>query len=90
MSSSAPSNRKIVAAAAIVLLIIIWALTVALFAPLISRWPVLVQALFYLVMGISWIIPLKPLLRWSETGRWRTHKKASGTAAPASQERDRG
>jgi len=32
---------------------------------------VLVQALFYLVMGIVWIVPLKPLLRWSETGSWR-------------------
>ena len=32
-------------------------------------WPV--QAVFYLVTGIVWIAPLKPLLRWMETGRWR-------------------
>ena len=33
--------------------------------------PVLVQALFYLVAGIVWIAPLKPLLRWMELGTWR-------------------
>ena len=26
---------------------------------------------FYLIMGIAWIIPLKPLIRWSESGRFR-------------------
>ena len=31
----------------------------------------LVQALYYLVAGIVWILPLKPLLRWMETGRFR-------------------
>lgn len=24
----------------------------------------------YLIAGIVWIAPLKPLLRWMETGRW--------------------
>ncbi|MES2137942.1 MAG: DUF2842 domain-containing protein, partial [Pseudomonadota bacterium] len=33
----------------------------------------LVQAPFYLVMGIAWILPLKPLVRWIETGSWRRH-----------------
>jgi hypothetical protein len=30
-----------------------------------------VQAPFYLVMGTAWILPLKPLLRWIETGSFR-------------------
>jgi hypothetical protein len=29
------------------------------------------QALYFLVAGIVWVLPLKPLLRWMETGRWR-------------------
>ena len=33
--------------------------------------PVLVQAVFYLVAGVIWIMPLKPLLRWMELGTWR-------------------
>jgi len=43
---------------------------VASLAPFVGRWPVLVQAPYYLVMGLAWIAPLKPLIRWIETGRW--------------------
>ena len=66
-----PSWRKPVGIAAILLLILFWAVLVASFADVVGDWPVLVQALFYLVVGIAWIAPLKPLLRWAETGRWR-------------------
>ena len=65
-----PSWRKPVAIGAILLLIASWAALVASFAAAVGDWPVLVQALFYLAVGIGWIIPLKPLLRWAETGRW--------------------
>lgn len=57
--------------AAILLLILFWAILVATFAPTVGHWPILLQTLFYLVVGIGWIAPLKPLLRWSQTGRWR-------------------
>ena len=55
----------------IVLLIVFWAAFVASLAPLASQWPILVQAPYYLIMGTIWIIPLKPLIRWSESGRYR-------------------
>jgi hypothetical protein len=71
MTPPPPSFRKVISAGLILLLILVWAVLVAVFAPFVSRWPGLVQALFYLFMGIAWIIPLKPLLRWSETGRWK-------------------
>jgi len=63
--------RRGVGVALILGFILAWALLIAFFAPAISRWPVLVQALFYLFMGIVWIIPLKPLLQWMETGSFR-------------------
>ena len=66
-----PSSRKLLGIAIIVLLILIWAALVASLAPVIGKLPILVQGAFYLVMGIVWISPLKPLLRWAETGRWR-------------------
>ncbi|WP_265529992.1 DUF2842 domain-containing protein [Sphingomicrobium marinum] len=34
-----------------------------------ARWPFIIQMLFFLVAGLAWIIPLKPLLRWMEAGR---------------------
>jgi hypothetical protein len=76
MTPPPPSYRKIAAAGLIILLILIWALLIALFAPYVGRWPVLVQALFYLFVGIAWIIPLKPLLRWSEAGSSESVRKA--------------
>ena len=65
-----PSWRKGAGVLLILLLIAFWAGLVASMASRIGTWPILVQALFYLTMGIVWIIPLKPLIRWMETGRW--------------------
>jgi hypothetical protein len=65
-----PSWRKGAGIIAILLLIVLLAVFVASLSGTIARWPVLVQALFYLVTGIVWIAPLKPLLRWIETGRF--------------------
>jgi predicted membrane channel-forming protein YqfA (hemolysin III family) len=69
--SMEPSPRKLVGIAAIVLLIVIWAAFVASLARMVGRWPVLVQAPFYLIMGLAWIVPLKPLVRWIQTGSFR-------------------
>ncbi|HWW65802.1 MAG TPA: DUF2842 domain-containing protein [Sphingomonadaceae bacterium] len=66
-----PSWRKPVGMALILLLILIWAVLVASFAGPIGRLPALAQAPIYILLGIIWIMPLKPLLRWMETGRWR-------------------
>ena len=66
-----PSGRKLAGIFAILLLIALWALLIATFAPAIGSWPVLLQALFYLLTGIVWIAPMKPLLRWMETGSFR-------------------
>lgn len=66
-----PSFRKLVGIAAILLLIAVWAAFVAALALFVGRWPVLVQAPYYLFMGLVWIVPLKPLLRWIETGSFR-------------------
>ena len=66
-----PSWRRAAGIAAILLLIVVWAILVASLSALVGRWPILLQALFYLVAGIAWIAPLKPLLRWSQTGQWR-------------------
>lgn len=69
------SWRRGVGVALILGFILIWALLIAFFAPAISRWPILVQAPFYLFMGIVWIIPLKPLLQWMESGSFRPPRR---------------
>ena len=69
-----PSWRRPAGIFAILLLIAFWAVLIATFAGEIGRLPALVQALFYLIVGIAWIAPLKPLLRWSQTGQWRQRR----------------
>ena len=61
-----PSWRKPVGIFAILGLIALWAVIVVSFAGTVDRWPILVQALFYLAAGLVWVLPLKPLLRWME------------------------
>ena len=63
--------RKPAGMFAILALILFWVVLVASFSAQIGALPVLVQALVYVALGIVWITPLKPLLRWMETGRWR-------------------
>jgi len=66
-----PSWRKPAGIFGILAIIVLWAALVASLTALVEKWPVLLQGLFYLVAGIVWIAPLKPLLRWMETGRFR-------------------
>ena len=66
-----PSARTLLGVALILLLILFWAGLVASLTPVVGTWPVLVQAVYYLIMGIVWIIPLKPLVRWMQTGRFK-------------------
>jgi hypothetical protein len=66
-----PSWRKPAGIFMILGLILIWVVVIGSLSPWVGEWPVLLQALFYLITGILWIMPLKPLLRWMELGSWR-------------------
>ncbi|PHQ64277.1 MAG: hypothetical protein COC10_01750 [Sphingobium sp.] len=68
-----PSWRKPVGMLAIVVLILAWAVLVASLSGLIGALPVWAQVPVYVVLGIIWIwlLPLRRLLAWMETGRWR-------------------
>lgn len=68
-----PSWRKPAGAFLILALIVLWAALVLLASPWIERLPALAQAPVYIVLGLAWIwaLPLRRLLVWMETGRWR-------------------
>ena len=66
-----PSWRKPAGVLLILVLIFVWCVAVASASSWLARLPRLAQALAYLVLGLVWIVPLKPLLRWMELGRWR-------------------
>jgi len=64
-----PSWRKPAGMLLIVAIIIAWAALVASLSGLIGQWHWVLQLIFYVVAGIVWITPMKPLLRWMEGGR---------------------
>ena len=66
-----PSWRKSAGIALILLLILVWAALAVTAFDLVRAAPWPAHALYFLVAGIVWVLPLKPLLRWMETGRWR-------------------
>ena len=66
-----PTWRKPAGIGLILLLITVWAVLVASLAELLEGLPWPILAAYYLIAGIAWILPLKPLLRWMETGRFR-------------------
>jgi len=66
-----PTWRKPAGIFLILALIVAWCALVVSLADAVSEmaWPV--EALFFLVAGLAWVLPLKPLLRWMETGSFR-------------------
>lgn len=67
-----PSWRKPVGMLAILVLIGLWCIAAASLSGIVGHWHPLVQAVYYLVAGIAWIwvLPLRRMLAWMETGRW--------------------
>ncbi|MCB2083800.1 MAG: DUF2842 domain-containing protein [Sphingomonadaceae bacterium] len=71
MKRTEPTWRIPVGILGLIVGLIAYGLVIARYAPeLMSGWPVLVQTLVYLVLGLIWLLPLKRFLVWMETGRW--------------------
>lgn len=66
-----PTIRKPAGVFIILCMIGVLAWAFGTFAGELGRLHALIQAVIYLVAGVVWIAPLKPLLRWMETGKWR-------------------
>lgn len=63
-----PTWRKPAGMLAILLIIFVWAIIIVSASDYIGALPVLVQSVIYLIAGIIWIAPMRPLLIWMETG----------------------
>lgn len=64
-----PSGRILGGVAGILLLIIVWSVLVATGATWIEPLPWPVHLIYYLAAGLLWIVPMKPLVRWMQSGR---------------------
>jgi hypothetical protein len=66
-----PTWRKPAGIFAILAFALAWVVIVVSQADRIGQWPIWVQSIVYLVAGCIWLLPLRPLLIWMETGQWR-------------------
>jgi hypothetical protein len=66
-----PSLRRPFGIIFLIVLIFAYALfAVWLFEP-VGRLHPLIQLPIWLVLGVAWVIPVRPLIIWIETGRWK-------------------
>jgi hypothetical protein len=69
-----PSWRKPAGVIGLLLYLTLYAGVVAAFADVLALLPGWLMLLVYLVLGIAWIAPLRPLFLWMNTGRWTAPK----------------
>jgi predicted membrane channel-forming protein YqfA (hemolysin III family) len=63
--------RKLIGAVAIVLFVIIYSLIALVLAqsPLVQSWPKWLQIPVYALLGLGWIFPVMPLIKWMEVAK---------------------
>jgi O-antigen/teichoic acid export membrane protein len=71
-------TRKFIGAVAMLVFVIVYALLAMVLAQArpTQEAPVILQTLIYAVLGLAWILPLMPLIRWMEQGRlWSVKRR---------------
>ena len=71
-----PSWRKPAGILAILILIAVWVVLIVSLSGYIGQTHILAQAVVYLIAGIVWIAPLRPLMIWMETGSFQAPPEA--------------
>lgn len=66
-----PTWRQPAGILLILLWILVWSVIAVSASVLVAGLHWSVQLIYYAIAGLIWIAPLKPLLRWMETGKWR-------------------
>lgn len=69
-----PTLRKPVGVLGVIAGIAIYATLAVTVVEMLPPLSVLILTPLYLILGTIWILPLRPLLIWMETGRWSAPK----------------
>lgn len=65
-----PSWRKPAGILGLLAYLAIYALVISSFADAISALPGPLPFAVYVIAGLAWLLPLRPLFLWMNTGRW--------------------
>jgi hypothetical protein len=71
-----PTWRKPAGMLVILLIILVWSVVIVSASDFIGRQSIAIQSIIYLVAGIIWIAPMRPLMIWMETGSFRAPPQA--------------
>ncbi len=69
-----PTLRAPLGVLLLLLLLFVYAMVAVRLLEPVSRLPALVQFPVWLLLGIGWIFPARPLTVWIATGRWRARR----------------
>ena len=64
-------DRKLIAMVIVLLWLFFWIVGASMLGSRMTEWNQGLQLIFYLVAGLGWIFPLRPIFRWmnaNETG----------------------
>lgn len=64
-----PSNRRIAASFALLVFIAVWILGAATIGSYLATGPKWLSLLFFVIAGIGWVFPLRPLFKWMNSGK---------------------
>ena len=57
-------TRKLIGTVGLLALVIVWALVAMAVAPSALQSSQIVQALYYMIAGLGWVLPAMPLISW--------------------------
>ncbi len=56
--------RKAIACLIVLIYLTLWIILASIVGSKTTDWPMMGQIVFYIIAGIGWIFPLRPLFRW--------------------------
>lgn len=62
------SQRRVVASIAVIVFLIFWAIAAATLGGYLANSPKWLTAIYFIVAGIGWALPLKPVFGWMNSG----------------------
>jgi hypothetical protein len=71
-----PTWRKPAGMLAILLIILVWSGIIVSASDFIGKLNIAIQSIIYLIAGVIWIAPMRPLMIWMETGSFRVPPQA--------------
>jgi hypothetical protein len=69
-----PSLRRPLGIIGLILFLFVYALLAVRLAEPVTGLHPLLQLPVWLILGLAWVVPFRPVLVWMETGCWRTSK----------------